>query len=120
MLNGELCGAYLLTTCPSFVNYELCEVPFDARSKDTTFLRPQEFIQRRSIAAVHVDLFGNSGHHLQIEASMVYYYIVTLRQRAEMLFAGYTLPKKIGYSALKRVQANSAICSLLPGSCPAN
>jgi hypothetical protein len=79
---------------PIFVNYELCEVPFDARSKDTTFLRPQEFIQRRSIAAVHVDLFGNSGHHLQIEASMVYCYIVTLRQRAEMLFAGYTLPKK--------------------------
>lgn len=44
-----------------FVNQKFGEVPFDAFSEEATSLWLQELVQWSSIAAIHINLFDNSG-----------------------------------------------------------
>ena len=117
MLDGELIGANLPTTCPSLSTKKLVKFHFMHSPNRPPFSDFRNLYNGAALLPFTSTCLTTLG--LFILKRCLSGSMLTNRRKQGRFFIGYTLPK-IGYSALKRVQASSAICLLVPGSCPPN
>lgn len=86
-------------------------------SSNITFHTDNIYIKKRMLG--FIDQSTVAGHESQAELFFSLFCLENTKTKEISIVCKFTL-SKIGYSALKRVQANWTISSLVPGSCPPN